>query len=146
MVGTGGSTGTGGNTVGHYIVSADGLTVTDTTTGLVWQRDGAGSRPNCANNPLCTWAEALAYCAQLTLDGSGWSCPTVAQLQTIVDTTVTSPPTINQTAFPNTPAWFFWTSSPYAAVSGGAWSIYFIDGDTYPKDGASNLNNVRCVR
>jgi hypothetical protein len=115
--GTGDTTGTGGGTtvVGQYVVSADQLTVTDTSTGLVWQRDGSGSRPNCAADPDCTWVEAQAYCAGLTLDGSGWRLPTLGELHSIVDTTVTSPPMINQTAFPNTPADCFWTSSPYSS-------------------------------
>ena len=38
-------------------------------------------------------------------------------------------PTINQTAFPNTPATGFWSSSPYADDSSDAWRLYFNDGD-----------------
>jgi hypothetical protein len=144
--GTGGATGTdGGTVVGHYVVSVDGLTVTDMSTGLVWQRDGAGSRPNCANTPYCTWAEAQAYCTELTLDGSGWRCPTLTELQSIVDTSVTSPPTINQTAFPNTPAEWFWTSSPYAGSYGPAWGVNFFNGISNSSDLDSGYG-VRCVR
>ena len=147
MVGTGGATGTGGgNTVvGHYVVSADGIIVTDTSTGLVWQRDGSGSRPNCAQNPQCTWAESQAYCTGLTLDGSGWRWPTLTELQSIVDTTVTSGATINQTAFPNTPAVDFWTSSPSAGSSGGALCVSFYNGGTY-NSVVGDVLKVRCVR
>lgn len=146
-VDTGGVVGTGGGTaVGQYVVSADGLTVTDTSTGLVWQRDGAGSRPSCLDSPNCTWAEAKTYCAGLTLDGSGWRLPTLTELQSIVDSTVTSPPTINQTAFPNTPDDGFWTSSPYVGLSGYAWCVYFFSVHSYNFVVVGSDNWVRCVR
>ena len=142
---TGGATGTGGGTtVDHYVVSADGLTVTDTRTGLVWQRDGSGSRPNCVENPYCMWPEAQAYCAGLTLDGSGWRLPTLTELPSIADFTVAGP-AINQIAFPNTPAEVFWTSSPYAGSSGYAWLGSFNYGGAESAD-VSNSYRVRCVR
>ncbi|MGB8297301.1 MAG: DUF1566 domain-containing protein, partial [Polyangia bacterium] len=73
---------------GQYAVSADGLTVTDTITGLVWQRDGSGTRAVCAAGTTCTWAEAKVYCAALVLGGvSGWRLPGVMELSTIVDFT-----------------------------------------------------------
>jgi len=145
VVGTGGTGTGGGTTVDHYVVSADGLTVTDTSTGLVWQRDGSGSRPICFLTPYCTWAEAQAYCAGLTLDGSGWRLPTFTELQSIVDTTVTSGATINQVAFPNTPAAWFWTSSPSAGSSGGGRYVAF--GNGYVGDDVEGyFLNVRCVR
>ena len=145
VVGTGGMTGTGGGTtVGHYVVSADGLTVADTSTGLVWQRDGAGPRPSCANDPYCTWVEAKNYCAGLTLDGSGWRLPTLTELQSIVDLT-TENPTINQTVFPTTPSAGFWTSSPVAGSPSNAWFVSFNNGSTY-SDTITERTNVRCVR
>ena len=144
VVGSGGTTGTGGRTtVGSYVVSADGLTVTDTSTGLVWQRDGSGSRPNCVENPYCTWVEAQAYCARLTLDGSGWRLPTLTELQSIVDTTVTSGATINQTAFPITPTDCYWTSS--SSAFGIPWYVSFANGNSYSEYGSYSYD-VRCVR
>ena len=128
----------------HYVVSADGLTVTDTSTGLVWQRDGSGSRPSCAINPLCTWAEAQAYCAGLTLDGSGWRLPSLTELQSIVDTTVTSPPRINYDAFPNTPVDWFWASWN-AGSSGNMWGVNFGNGLS-DFNGVGLDHRVRCVR
>ena len=146
VVGAGRVTGTGGGTtVGHYVVSADGLTVTDTSTGLVWQRDGSGLRPICFLTPYCTWAEAQSYCAGLTLDGSGWRLPTVTELQSIVDSTVASPPVINQKAFPNTPPDYFWTSSLYAGSSDYAWYLNFADGRSF-SNGVGSSERVRCVR
>jgi hypothetical protein len=71
--------------------------------------------------------------------------PTLTELQSIVDTTVTSPPTINQKAFPNTPEVWFWTSSPYAGSSVDAWYVNFDFGNS----GYGNVgygSRVRCVR
>lgn len=54
-------------------------------------------------------------------------------------------PTIDQTAFPNTPATSFWTSSPYAGSSGRAWYVNFYDGYSAFYDvGYSDYG--RCVR
>jgi len=62
-----------------------------------------------------------------------------------MDRTVAKPPTINQTAFPNTPAEWFWTSSPYAGSSGDAWYVFFVNGiSSYGDVGV--YYRVRCVR
>jgi len=123
--------------------------VQDTLTQIVWQRDGSGTRAGCSGSGqlTCTWAEAQAYCSGLTLGGySDWRLPTVKELSSIVDFTVASPgPTIDQTAFPSTPATWFWTSSPYAGSSGDAWYVYFNLGYSLYND-VGNGNRVRCVR
>jgi hypothetical protein len=130
--------GDGGTTVGQYIMSGDGLTVTDTSTGLTWQRDESDS--------AYTWADAQSYCAVLALDGSGWTLPTLTQLQSIVDTTVAAPPTINQTMFPKTVTGAFWTSTPLTgSFSGYAWEVNFSNGSSY-HFAVSVEYRVRCVR
>ena len=136
-----------GTNSGEFVVSADGLTVTDTITGLVWQRDGSGTRTGCSGSDklTCTWEEARAYCASLTLGGvSGWRLPARMELLTIVDFTTTDPP-IDPTAFPNTPADHFWTSSAYAGSASDAWGIFFAEGQLVVYD-RSNTYYVRCVR
>jgi len=136
----------GGNS--QYVVSADGLTVTDMITGLVWQRDGSGTRAGCitdSSNLTCTWAEAKAYCGSLTLGGvSGWRLPAVMELSTIVDIPPARP-AIDPTAFPNTPAGGFWTSSPDSGSSGNAWCVGFAKGGSFSDDGVGT-SGVRCVR
>jgi hypothetical protein len=132
------------------VISADGLTVTDATTGLLWQRDGAGTRAGCSgtDNLTCTWAEAKAYCASLSLAGvSGWRLPAMMELATILDVTADSP-AIDGTAFPDTPSDVFWTSSPrpQAEVTRGqAWVVQFDQGST-AFVGISRAFRVRCVR
>jgi hypothetical protein len=69
--------------VGHFAVN--GNIVTDTVTGLVWQRtpDGTGR----------TYTTANAYCANNTagLPGTGWRLPTIKELSTIFDASAGSP-------------------------------------------------------
>jgi hypothetical protein len=141
-----------GTNSGEFVVSADGLTVTDTTTGLVWQRDGSGTRAGCSGNGTltCTWAEAKAYCGTLALGGvSGWRLPARMELLTIVDFTkysiFTNAPSIDPTAFPSTPGEWFWTSSPYAGSSSNAWEVNFYEGSSNV-EGLGYYNRVRCVR
>ena len=124
----------GGDSLGYYVVSCDGLTVTDSSTGLVWQRNGSGIRAGCTGNSdghsggnlTCTWPEAMTYCAQLYLDGSGWRLPTLTELQSILDKSIT-PATINLWAFPSTPAFAFWTSSE---AGDNAWAVRFDNGNS----------------
>jgi hypothetical protein len=135
-----------GTNPGQFVVSNDGLTVTDTITGLVWQRDSSGARAGCTNSPGCTLAEAKAYCAGLTLGGlTGWRLPGRFELLTIVDFTKLAP-AIDQTAFPSTTLDWFWTSSPYAGSSdGSAWFVRFSIGDSGGLTVGAN-SGVRCVR
>jgi hypothetical protein len=109
-----------GTNPGEFVVSSDGLTVTDTITGLVWQLDGSGTRAGCTTDTThltCTWAEAKAYCASLTLAGvSGWRLPALMELETIVDPAMPGP-AIDATAFPNTTENFYWTSSSIGLTS-----------------------------
>jgi hypothetical protein len=136
-----------GTNPGEFVVSSDGLTVTDTITGLVWQRDGSGTRTGCTGTGglTCTWAEATAYCAGLTLGGlTGWRLPARGEMLTIVDLTKVSP-AIDQTAFPSSSSTFFWTSSPYAGPSGSAWYVSFVNGFSSVYTVGSD-GGVRCVR
>lgn len=136
----------------RFVVLAGGL-AQDTLTGLVWQQDGSGTRAGCSGsgNLTCTWAEAQAYCTGL---GSGFRLPTVRELLSIVDFTVASELPINpdlpvtlisHTAFPNTPAEEFWTSSPTADSSGDEFIVTFDGGESYGSAVGDDYR-VRCVR
>lgn len=90
---------------GEFVLSADGLAVTDTITGLVWERDGG--------TPPSTFNDAKAHCAGLDIGGfTGFRLPGKRELMTIVDFTK-SGPAIDQSAngFLNTPSAAFWTSA-----------------------------------
>jgi RNA polymerase sigma factor (sigma-70 family) len=114
-------------------------TVRDNVTCLEWQREAAPG--------VYTFAGAKAYCAGLKLDGGGWHLPTRVELSSLIDVS-RSGPAINTTAFPGTPARFFWTSTPWAVTKTPlrAWIINFYEG--LASNGAFQTGefNVRCVR
>ncbi len=92
------------------------------------------------------WSQAGAYCSSLSLAGqTGWRLPSEIELYSLVDFTVTSGATIDATAFPNTPAVWFWSSSPVAGYPSYAWVVDFYSGSTNNSD-VSNTYQVRCVR
>lgn len=118
----------GSSTVSNrYSYSGDGSQVTDSKTGLVWQRCVAGmswSGTTCTGTATTyTHEAALAYAKTQT----GWKLPNVKELGSIVDRT-RSNPAIDSTAFPATPAGYTWSASPYAGYSHDAWYVYFDDG------------------
>ena len=89
---------------GRYTIGTD--TVLDTATALVWQRAPAPA--------TYAWAAAGTYCQGLTLGGfaaGSWRLPAKLELETLVDDSVYNP-AIDTTAFPNTAAPIFWSSSP----------------------------------
>lgn len=118
---------------GHYTVDSE--TVTDTQTGLVWQRTVSGPYAH---------AEAVSYCEALSFAGStDWRLPTVLELSSLHDPTRTAP-AIDTTAFPGT-ADRFWTSTLAFGSLEAAWMVDFFRGGTGTTDLASRLN-VRCAR
>ena len=122
---------------GQYTIDAAAGTVTDTKTGLVWQRDiPAGTY---------TWAGAKAYCSSLGLAGGGWRLPSMKVLQTLVDESRVSP-AIDLTAFPGTPSDFFWTSSAVSGSSVYAWYVDFYNGGYTDNNLVGDSYRVRCVR
>jgi len=121
---------------GHYAI-ANGA-VYDTKTKLTWQQ--------AASSSTYTQPAAASYCATLGLNGATWRLPTMKELLTIVDLSVSPPgPTIDSTAFPGTPPDYFWSSTPYAGAADSAWGVYFNNGYT-DYNGVSIIYSVRCVR
>lgn len=119
---------------GRYSIA--GGIVTDTATVLEWQQTHAAS--------TMTWSDAVTYCQNLNLGGTGWRLPTMKELQTIVDETRYSP-AIDATAFPGTPSSDFWSSSRNAYAMAFAWVVNFNYGDT-ATNAIHNNSHVRCVR
>ena len=121
---------------GHYAI-ANGA-VYDTKTKLTWQQ--------AASSSTYTQPAAASYCATLGLNGATWRLPTMKELLTIVDLSVSPPgPTIDSAAFPGTPPDYFWSSTPYAGTVGSAWSVLFYYGLSYGND-VTNTSYVRCVQ
>ena len=118
-------------------VGAGAATVTDSETGLTWQRtlDGATT----------TWTGAKTYCQSLKLPGGGrWRLPSMKELQTLIDVG-RKEPAIDLTAFPGSPMEQFWTSSALAGSSTDAWFVSFRLGAVNTID-KNSQGFVRCVR
>ena len=121
---------------GRYTI-ANG-TVYDTKTKLTWQQAASPSQ--------YTWSAAISYCPNTF--GAGWRVPTYRELFTIVDTNATADPVIDTTAFPNTPASLFWSSSTVAGTTGSVWFVRFthFGGTGSVPTSSGDMFYVRCVR
>jgi hypothetical protein len=104
---------------GSYIDNNDG-TVTDTSTGLMWRQTHSSS--------AMTWEQALAYCEDMNFAGyTDWRLPTIKELRSLVDYSRYNP-AIDTTYFPNTAAWWYWSSTTLALYTNHAWVMYFYYG------------------
>ena len=123
-------------------------TVTDLATGLIWKQCAEGlSGAGCAAGSLegFTWAQALQRAADADFAGSTlWRLPNKKELASLVEWRCVAP-AINARFFPNTPAAWFWSSSPYANHSSYAWIVDFYYGyvDGNHKDSAFHVRLVR---
>jgi len=128
--------GTQTTSASFFIDMGDG-TVTDNTTGLMWQQaDDATTR---------TWEQAITYCEGLSLAGfTDWRLPNVKELGSMVDNTVINP-SINTVFFPSAISSNYWSSTTYAGNVTFAWYVVFSSGDVSSSVKTSS-NYVRCVR
>lgn len=132
-----------------YTISSNGLEVTDVRTGLIWRRCSEGmifSGGGCSGTATSFTHEAALARATSESASSGvvWRVPNVKELSSITNKTRTTPPSIDPTAFPNTPATWFWSSSPNVGTPNFAWYVYFGDGSVYSD--YRSTNKVRLVR
>ncbi len=104
-----------------------GAEVTDTRTGLVWQRCSAGQ---AWSGSTCTGAittfsheQALAY-GRANAGALGWRVPDVKELSSLADRGCASP-TIDTAAFPGTALSDYWSSTPYVRGAGGVLAVNF---------------------
>lgn len=134
-----------------YVISPDGLEVTDQKTGLIWRRCAEGMQVidgTCTGTALTfTHDAALQRAADQVSPTAIWRLPNIKELTSIADKSLSNP-AIDATAFPATPASYFWSSSPYAFDVFGetyVWGVYFLIGYVYhvPRTGT---NYVRLVR
>ncbi len=116
----------------RYTINADN-TVTDIQINLIWQRCSIGqdqTSTTCSGSTTThNWQDALALASSDTTAGfNDWRLPNVEELRSIAAINRMSP-AINTVAFPNTVSFNYWSSSPIASFSRGAWSITFGVGD-----------------
>ena len=128
----------------RYTVASSGTEVTDTKTGLTWQRCSAGQSwdgRTCAGSATTyTHEQALAYAKKQT----GWRLPTVKELSSLADKGHSNP-AIDTTAFPATASDGYWTSSPLVGYPDLAWGVLF-DVGSVGYYGRYDAGYVRLVR
>ncbi len=140
----------------YRFLGKDQNIVEDTHTKLQWQRCSLGQTwtgATCAGEATTyKWDEAQRVAP------AGWRLPTKEELASLIYCSSGQPaywksatepckgvytsPTIWSAAFPDTPKGMFWSSSPHAGYSYGAWIVDFYYGSVYY--GAKS--NARCVR
>ncbi len=131
-------------------------TVTDNTTGLMWQKNEnpsfynwyqASGKYHATYNPT-----SQKVCGSLSVGSySDWRLPSKKELLTVLDPAIPSPgPTIDAAYFPGAYASFYWSSTIAARNRDNAWAVDFLDGTAASGDkGSFNGNDglhVRCVR
>ena len=131
-------------------------TITDSTTGLVWDKCSRGQVWDNTTPPgTCTGAASsydwVAALAEATAANSAshrghadWRLPNRTELESLVKIDA-SAPAIDGTVFPATAAAWYWTSTTYAPLPAYAWGVYYSNGDTYA-DYKTNAFHVRLVR
>ena len=137
------------NPTSVYVIDSVNGTVTDSRTGLMWDRCARGfSGVGCATGATSTvtWQAALDAAATIgSYKGfSDWRLPNVKELLSLVEECRTSP-AINEFVFPNTPVLLFYSDSPSAGDATGAWYQGFNFGASGTAT-RSSLHPVRLVR
>jgi len=123
--------------VGQFVVN--GAVVTDTKTGLIWQK--------ALGMTQVSFAGAQTYCANLTLGGSSaWRAPSIKELQTLGNDETTDYPAHENKAFDAVGDDFWiWSSTPVVGTPGEAWRVDFRE-DSAEATIDTNLHAIRCVR
>jgi len=115
----------------RYTDKGDG-TILDKSTNLIWKKCTQGLSGNdCATGSATTtnWQQALQQANNSTFAGkSDWRLPNIKELSSLVRRNCYLP-AINETLFPNTPASYFWSSSPHSYYSNKAWIVNFGNGN-----------------
>ncbi len=135
----------------HLVDNNDG-TVTDTVTGLMWQKCNIGQEWNaatgqCEGNALeYAWQYALLKCDELELAGyDDWRLPDRNELQSLMDYDCSSP-LIDRSIFPDTERDFYWSSTTFAQNFNNASRVDFGGGGILNRYFKHYGSYVRAVR
>jgi len=138
----------------HLVDNHDG-TITDTATGLMWQKCSMGQTYNTSTNGCdgsenkYTWQQALAACEGLELAGyNDWRLPNRNELQSILDYSRYNL-ALDTAYFPtNIMSSDYWSSTTYTNNTSEAWPVYFFLGGVMPyvKDYGYSVRAVRSIQ
>jgi len=122
----------------NFTDNRDG-TVTDNSTGLMWQQREGG---------FMNWDFALNYCEDSNEAGYlDWRLPNIKELESIVDVTKSTDPAIDTAFFPSANSGYYWSSTTYFEITTYASNIGFtVSGSPLWADLKSDSQYVRCVR
>jgi len=122
---------------GDYVNNGDG-TISDTSTGLMWQQATAPG--------TYIWEEALEYCEDLSLANyDNWRLPNRNELQSLVDYSQYDP-SIDTTFFTMvSSSYSYWSSTTIVKDLYSAWIVDFYFGDVVHSEKTSS-GHVRAVR
>ena len=126
--------------------------IKDNITGLTWEgKTASGVRTSTRTytnlgDKISSDAAGYIVNAQGLCGYGDWRLPTADELQSIVDYGAASPgPRVDTAWFLNATNSVFWSSSPYLAISGDAWTVNFNTG-LIRNDALSSAYSVRLVR
>jgi hypothetical protein len=133
----------GGQSSTNSLVDNGDDTVTDTATGLMWQKLEVMNEGGTEVQRM-TWEEALAYCEKLDLASyDDWRLPNAKELQSIADYEKAEPPCIDK-IFWNAKPHPYW-SSTITNSTGLVWIVVFKKGNVFVFD-KYKTGYVRAVR
>ncbi len=124
---------------GNFTDNGD-LTVTDSGTRLMWERDGGVGK---------NWEAALAYCEQLDLAGhEDWRAPNIRELWTLFDFSLQGS-SIDPAYFTDLEVGILLSSTTRQSNQVRAWAVtnqtgYYVSLDK--ESGSVGVDGVRCVR
>ena len=124
---------------GRFVDNGDG-TITDTSTGLMWQKT--------PNSGELDWETALVFCEEELYGFAGytdWRVPNRHELHTLVDYT-REDPAIDPAYFDHPSYSSYWTSTTDPGNAGSAYSLSFFSGFGYYKIKGDFYTIVRAVR
>ena len=117
----------------RFIISKNGVVITDTTTGLQWAQD--------AGSETMTWDEANTYVKKLKIGGySDWRLPNKEELESLVNYAESRGVKeylnnlFNKIGFKNVQSDFYWSSTSGADHTNGAdgaWVVGMWSGGMY---------------
>ena len=122
----------------RFVDALDGGAVLDKETGLVWEKF-----PDAA---ISSWYSAFRHCYEKEVDNrKGWRVPTIDELTSLVDNSISSPSLPAGHPFTVQSSWY-WSATTNANGTTSAGVVNFSNGSVSNDDKASSSSYVWCVR